>query len=137
MLTDYFFKWAEAYPIPTKEATHVAGFLYHIILRHGCLQEIISDQGREFCNKLVDSLEEVTGFRHKITSAYHPQSNGLDEQFNQTLKRQLQKLVNNHQDDWNELLDNILFAYRTSRQDSTKCTLFLLMYIWTRNSTTY
>ena len=57
---------------------------------------------REFCNKLVDSLEELTGFRHKITSAYHPQ---LDERFNQTLKHQLQKLVNDHQDDWNELLD--------------------------------
>ena len=56
------------------------------------------------------------------------QSNGLDERFNQTLKHQLQKLVNDHQDDWDELLDNVLFAYRSSRQDSTKCTPFLLMY---------
>ena len=63
-----------------------------------------------------------------MTSAYHPQSNGLDERFNQTLKSQLQKLVNDRQDDWDDLLDNILFAYRTSRQDSTKCTPFLLMY---------
>ena len=31
-------------------------------------------------------------------------------------------------DDWDELIDNILFAYRSSRQDSTKCTPFLLMY---------
>ena len=53
---------------------------------------------------------------------------GFDERFNQTLKSQLQKLVNDRQDDWDELLDNILFAYRTSHQDSTKCTPFLLMY---------
>ena len=59
---------------------------------------------------------------------YNPQSNGLDERFNQTLKSQLQKLVNDHQDDWDDLLDNILFAYKTSRQDSTKCTPFILMY---------
>ena len=99
-----------------------------MILRHGCPQEIVSDQEREFCNKLVDSLEELTGFKQKITSAYHPQSNGLDERFNQTLKAQLQKLVNNHQDDWDDLLDNILFAYRSSHHDSTKCLPFLLMY---------
>ena len=37
-------------------------------------------------------------------------------------------MVNDHQDDWDELLDNILFAYRTSRHNSTKCTPFLLMY---------
>ena len=64
-LTDYFSKWAEAAPIlmPTKEAVHVANFLYKMFLRHGCPQEIISDQGREFCNQLVDLLEELTGFK--------------------------------------------------------------------------
>ena len=127
-LTDYFSKWAEAAAIPTKEATHVVAFLYKMILRHGCPQEIVSDQRREFCNKLVDSLEELTGFKHKITSAYHSQSNGLDEHFDQTLKAQLQKLVNTHQDDWDNLLDSILLAYRSSRHNSTKCSPFLLMY---------
>ena len=61
-LTDYFSKWAEAAPMPTKEAVHVANFLYKMFLRHGCPQEIISDQGREFCNQLVDLLEELTGY---------------------------------------------------------------------------
>ena len=46
-LTDYFSKWAEAMPVPTKEASHVADFLYKMIFRHGCPEEIISDQGRE------------------------------------------------------------------------------------------
>lgn len=127
-LTDYFSKWPEAEAIPTKEARHVATFLYKMILRHGCPTEIVSDQGREFCNQLVDLLEELTGFKHRITSAYHPQSNGLDERLNQTLKSKLRLLVNEHMDDWDELIDNVLFAYRSSRQASTKCTPFLLMY---------
>ena len=63
-----------------------------------------------------------------MKSACHLQSNGLDEHFNQTIKAQLQKLVNEHHDDWDELLDNILFTYRSSQHDSTKCTPFLLMY---------
>ena len=127
-LTDYFSKWVEATPIPTKEACHIAEFLYKMMLRYGCPEEIISDQGLEFCSRLIDRLEQLTGFKHNITSAYHPQSNGLDERFNQTLKAQLQKMVNEHQDNWDDLLDNILFAYRTSRQASTKCTPFLLMF---------
>ena len=102
-----------------QEAKHVAAFLYKMILRHGCPEEIVSDQGREFCNQLIDLLEQLTGFKHKITSAYHPQSNGLDERLNQTLKSKLQQLVNEHMDDWDELINNILFAYRSSRQDST------------------
>ena len=77
---------------------------------------------------MVDRLEDLTGFRHNVTSAYHPQANGLDERFNQTLKAQLQKLVNEHQDDWDTILDEILFAYRTSRHASTKFTPSLLMY---------
>ena len=76
----------------------------------------------------MDLLEDLTGFKHKITSVYHPQSNGLDERYNQTLKTQHQKMVNDHQDDWDELHDNILFAYRSSRHNSTKYTPFLLMY---------
>ena len=84
------------------------------------------------CNKELQYLERLW---HSTDSniknpqcSYHPQSNGLDERFNQTLKAQLQKIVNEHQDDWDDLLDNILFAYLTSRQASTKCTPFLLMF---------
>ena len=43
-LIDYFSKGAEAEPIPTKEEKHVTEFLYKMIMRHGCPQEIILDQ---------------------------------------------------------------------------------------------
>ena len=76
----------------------------------------------------MDRLEALTGFKHRVTSAYHPQLNGLDERLNQTLKASLQKLVNDQQDDWDDLVDDVLFAYRTSRQDSTKFTPFFVIY---------
>ena len=68
------------------------------------------------------------GVRCNITSAYHPQSNGLDERFNQTLQRQLLKYVNEDQNDWDLYLDAILFSYRVSRQSSTKTSPFVLVY---------
>ena len=70
---------------------------------------ILYFQGQEFCNQVMDRLEMYTGFKHRLTSAYHPQSNGLDERFNQTLKTSLQRLVNEHQMNWDELIDDVLF----------------------------
>ena len=76
----------------------------------------------------MDRLEAVTGFKHRVTSAYHPQSNGLDERLNQTIKASLQKIVNEKKDDWDLLIDSVLFAYRTSKQDSVQYSPFYLMY---------
>ena len=75
-----------------------------------------------------DELCRLMGVQCNITSAYHPQSNGLDERFNQTLQRQLLKYVNEDQNDWDLYLDAILFSYRVSRQSSTKASPFVLVY---------
>ena len=70
------------------------------------------------------------GTNHKVSSAYHPRTNGLTERFNQTVQASLIKLVNSNQNDWDEHLSAILFAYRTSLQTATKRTLFEVMYCW-------
>ena len=49
-----------------------------------------------------------------VTSAYHPQTNGLDERTNQTLKARLSKLMNENQNDWDEYLEEVAFSIRTS-----------------------
>ncbi len=148
-LIDYFSKWPEAAALPNKEAEGVAIFIYRMICRYsysiqvnwltislnlticdryGCTKIIISDQGREFVNKLNQFLFEKLGTDQRISSAYHPQTNGLVERYNQTLQCSLVKLVNQEQDDWDDFLDGLLFAYRTSVQKSTKVTPFELMY---------
>ena len=97
-------------------------------VRFGCTNVVISDQGREFVNKVNDELMELTGSDHRVTSAYHPQTNGLVERLNQTTQNVLLKLVNENQDNWDELLPSALFAIRTSQQKSTKYTPFELMF---------
>ena len=71
---------------------------------------------------------KLSGTDHRFTSAYHPQSNGLCEQLNQTLQNILLKRVNDNQDDWDELLPAVLFAIRTSKQKSTQYSPFQLMF---------
>ena len=99
-----------------------------VYCRYGCAKIVISDQGRELVNQVNRHLFTLTKTEHRISSAYHPQTNGLVERFNQTLQRSLIKVVNSNQTDWDEKLDGVLFAYRTSQQKSSKVTPFELMY---------
>ena len=64
-----------------------------VFFRFGCCEVAISDQGREFVNKVKTELFRLTGPEQRVTSAYHPQSNGLTERFNQTLQSSLLKVV--------------------------------------------
>jgi transposase InsO family protein len=59
-----------------------------------------------------DHLFEKTGVEHKISAAYHPQTNGLDERFNQTLVNILIKMSGEQPEEWDEFIDAALFAYR-------------------------
>ena len=98
------------------------------MFRFGCAKIIISDQGREFVNALNASLMKLTGTSHRISSAYHPQTNGLVERFNQTLQNSLMKSCSNPNEDWDVILPLVLFAIRTSTQKSTKYSPFQLMF---------
>src|SRR6185436_15914371 len=97
--TDYLTKWVETRALPDKSAASVAGFLYEdIICRHGAPTELLSDQGTEFLNNLVDEICHLFEVSHRVSIPYHPQTNGLTERFNQTLVNLLGKLTNQHQD---------------------------------------
>ena len=96
--------------------------------RYGCPKIFISDQGREFVNKVNENLFRHCNIQHRVSSAYHPQTNGLVERYNQTLQRSLVKLVNQQQDNWDDFIDGVLFAYRTSIRKSTGITPFELIY---------
>ena len=48
------------------------------------------------------------------TTPFHPQSDGMVEWFNRTVKAMLSKFVNESQDDWDEHLPYVMMAYRSS-----------------------
>jgi hypothetical protein len=127
--TDYLTKWPEAKPITEATALEAAKFLYgDIICKHGVPTSIISDHGTAFIGKVIQLLREETGFRHKLASVYHPQTNGLTERFNGTLCKALKKCVNSSTSEWDDLIPSVLFAYRTTKHSTTKYTPFFLMH---------
>ena len=103
-------------------------FFLDTICEFGCIETLITDQGREFVNELNDIICAKLQIDHRIASAYHPQTNGLQERFNQTLERALIKCVNEKQNDWDLHIKRILFGYRTSVHASTGVTPFAAMF---------
>jgi hypothetical protein len=108
----------------------VAGFFYEeIICRHGAPKELLSDQGKEFLNQLIQQICDLFGTTRRVTTPYHPQTNGLTERFNRTLINALGKLIHQYQEnEWDELLTSVLFAYRTMQHSTTGYTPFYLLY---------
>jgi len=53
------------------------------------------------------------------TTAYHPECDGLTERFNRTLKTMIACYVNENQNNWDELLPFLSYAYNTSTHSTT------------------
>src|SRR6266487_4910096 len=128
VVTDYLTKWPEAKAMKEATAKNVVKFICEgIICRHGCLKIILSDRGTHFRNRLVEGLYEKFEIKHKLSSPYHPQTNGLVERFNRTLCESLAK-VSERENQWDEYLEQVLFAYRTTKHATTKKTPFFMTY---------
>lgn len=74
-------------------------------MRMGMPHVLTSDQGTEFNNEVNKELTGLMGIDHRLTTAYHPQANGLDERFNQTIQSMLVKFCDTRKDVWDEHLD--------------------------------
>ena len=89
---------------------------------------ITTDQGSEFRNKLNQQLTERFGIKHRLTTAYHPQANGLDERYNQTLVNSLAKFAQDTRETWDENVGEVVYSYNAALQESTKHTPFESMF---------
>ncbi|XP_008463403.1 uncharacterized protein LOC103501574 [Cucumis melo] len=92
--TDYFSKWAEVVPLREAKKENIVNFVQtHIIYRYGIPHRIVTDNGRQFANTLMDKLCEKFNFKQYKTSMYNAAANGLAEAFNKTLCSLLKKVV--------------------------------------------
>uniref|UniRef100_A0A914Z6D5 RNA-directed DNA polymerase n=1 Tax=Panagrolaimus superbus TaxID=310955 RepID=A0A914Z6D5_9BILA len=120
VIIDHFTKYASAFPLHSKAAEEVA----QVFLENWCLREqrfprqVISDMGREFDNKLLSRITELTNVESIFSLGYNSQFNGLSERFIQTLKKVLAKRIN-ETFEWSDVLPFALFAYNTVPHEAT------------------
>ena len=105
---EYLTKWCESKAVLDVTADTIAKFLIQeVIVRHGCPQSIVSDQGTNFCSEVMRVVARCLGVDQKFLFP------------NKILKQMLKIYVDTLRHDWDTFLPYILHAYRCAVQSST------------------
>uniref|UniRef100_A0A9J8BEK1 Gypsy retrotransposon integrase-like protein 1 n=1 Tax=Cyprinus carpio carpio TaxID=630221 RepID=A0A9J8BEK1_CYPCA len=119
VIVDYATRYPEAIPLRKATAKNIAQELFLLSSRVGLPAEILTDQGTPFMSRIMADLCKLLKVRQIRTSVYHPQTDGLVERFNKTLKQMLRRVVAEDQRDWDQMIPYVLFGIREVPQAST------------------
>ena len=106
---------------------------YQYICAHG---HILSDNGTEFKNSLLDQVLQHLGIDRIFSAPYHPQSNGKWEVFHKYLKPTLKKLCEKDQSNWDKYLYQVLHQLQ-SHTKLSYCWNTILLGIWQGPKSTF
>ena len=85
--------YPEAVPLRAATAKAVAKELMILFSWVGIVRAIMTDQGSCFMSRVLKDLLSMLQVHHLRTSIYHPQTVGLVDRFNKTLKTMLKKVM--------------------------------------------
>src|SRR5436190_438213 len=103
-------------------------FLDHIIRLHGIPDSLVSDRGSIFTSHFWKCLTKLLGVNGRLSTSFHPQTDGQTERMNQTVEQYLRIYCNYQQDNWYDYLSLAEFAYNNAYQSSIKCSPFYANY---------
>ncbi|PKU64118.1 hypothetical protein MA16_Dca008024 [Dendrobium catenatum] len=113
----------------TFDANHVARLFFKEIIRlHGIPRSITSDRDVKFISHFWRELWKRLNTELKLSSAYHPQTDGQTEVVNRTLGNMLRCLVQDHPKKWEEKLSQAEFAFNSMPNRSTGHCPFSIVY---------
>jgi transposase InsO family protein len=122
----------QMHAVPTTMETSALGLakLYqdNVWRYHGLPNSIISDQGPQFAAELMKELNKLLGIQTKLSTAYHPQTDGQTERMNQEVEQYLRLFISHRQDDWAEWIAIAEFSYNNKIHSLTKVSPFYANY---------
>jgi len=130
VVVDRFSKMAHFIPLstdtPIKEIANI--FLREIWRLHGLPSSVISDRDSRFQSKFWLEVMDALKVDVRLSTAFHPQTDGQTERVNQILEQYLRCYCSYQQDDWAELLPLAEHAYNSAVSESTKISPFEANY---------
>jgi hypothetical protein len=91
-----------------------------LVSEHGVPEEFITDRDKLFTSKYWTTFLAKLGVKKKLSTSFHPETDGQTERTNQTLEQYLRMYANKLQDNWVELLPTAQLAYNSTRSATTK-----------------
>jgi len=115
VIIDRFTKMVHFLLLRNKTAADLAViFGREIWKHHGLPADIVSDRDSRFTSEVWKEFLQTSGIRPRMSTAFHPQTDGQTERLNQTIEAYLRTFVSREQDDWVRLLPMAEFAYNNS-----------------------
>ena len=103
-------------------------FVKHVFRPHGLPASIVSDRDPRFTSHFWKTVFTSLGTNLNMSTAFHPQTDWQSERAFRTLQQMLRAFVSPRQDDYEEHLPLLEFAYNNNKQASTGFTPFVLCY---------
>jgi hypothetical protein len=111
VVVDRLTKMRHFIPTATLEAEELAErFIERVFSLHGLPDTVISDWGTQFISAFWKALTARLGVALKLSSTFHPQTNGQTERINAGLEQYLRLYIDWAQDDWVDWLPLAEFA---------------------------
>ncbi len=95
-------------------------YLHNVWKNHGLPRSIVSDRGPQFASQVMTDLCKRLGIQPKLSTAFHPQTDGQTERMNRDLQQFLRLFTAEKQDDWVDWLPIAQFSYNSKKQASTQ-----------------
>jgi transposase InsO family protein len=128
VIIDHLTRWPEAFAMPDQHADTVLWtFVNKFVSRWGVPYKVVTDQGSNFTSEMALRLYAHLGMKRASTTPYHPQSNGMVERLNRTLKASISKIQAVHDCDWDLVLDWALGNIRAMPSSATNETPYFLV----------
>jgi hypothetical protein len=111
----------------TMSATDMAELFFDAwFCENGLPLEIICDRDKLFVSRFWKRLHELSGVKIKMSTAYHPQTDGASERTNKTVNQCLRFHVRRNQKGWVRALPRVRFDIMNSVNASTGYSPFFL-----------
>lgn len=129
VITDRLSKGTIFEPMAEISAEAVAERFIQIFYRHhGFPHSVVSDRGTQFVGKFWKRFCQLVGIKRRLSTAYHPETDGSTERMNQNLEAYIRLFANYAQSNWAPLLTSAELAINNHDAASTGVSPFFLTH---------